>query len=93
MVWDTDRIAVPLEDVGDANGSHGNLLLVRNALVQQMHQLILPGMEPRGAMVTDMMIVGQPLRIVNAHLGLFAGADRQDHAIAGASDPADGRSE
>ncbi len=48
MVWDTDRIAVPLEDVGDAHGSHGNLLLVRNALVQQVHQLILPGVEPRG---------------------------------------------
>jgi endonuclease/exonuclease/phosphatase family metal-dependent hydrolase len=68
---DLGLIAVPLDGVGAAHGWHGNLLLVRNALVQQVHQLILPGLEPRGAMVTDLMIAGQPLRIVNAHLGLL----------------------
>ncbi len=71
---DLGLIAVPLEDVGDAHGWHGNLLLVRNALVQEVHQLILPGLEPRGAMVTDMTIAGQPLRIVNVHLGLLPGS-------------------
>jgi endonuclease/exonuclease/phosphatase family metal-dependent hydrolase len=69
---DLGLIAVPLDGVGAAHGWHGNLLLVRNALVQEVHQLILPGLEPRGAMVTDMMIAGQPLRIVNAHLGLLS---------------------
>jgi endonuclease/exonuclease/phosphatase family metal-dependent hydrolase len=58
--------------VGDAHGWHGNLLLVRNALVQEVHKLILPGLEPRGALVTDVMIAGQPLRVVNAHLGLLS---------------------
>jgi endonuclease/exonuclease/phosphatase family metal-dependent hydrolase len=71
---DLGLIAVPLDGVGDAHGWHGNLLLVRNALVQEVHQLILPGLEPRGAMVTDMVIAGQPLRIVNAHLGLLPGS-------------------
>ena len=68
---DLGLIAVPLDGVGVAHGWHGNLLLVRNALVQEVHQLILPGLEPRGAMVTDLVIAGQPLRIVNAHLGLL----------------------
>ena len=65
---------MPLEGVGDAHGWHGNLLLVRNALVHEVHQLILPGFEPRGALVTDMLIDGQPLRVVNAHLGLLPGS-------------------
>ena len=69
---DLGLIAVPLDGVGAAHGWHGNLLLVRNALVQEVHQLILPGLEPRGAMVTDLVIAGQPLRIVNAHLGLLS---------------------
>ena len=69
---DLGLIAVPLDGVGDAHGWHGNLLLVRNALVQEVHQLILPGLEPRGAMVADMMIAGRPLRVVTAHLGLLA---------------------
>jgi endonuclease/exonuclease/phosphatase family metal-dependent hydrolase len=68
---DLGLVAVPLDGIGDAHGWHGNLLLVRNALVQEVHQLTLPGFEPRGAMVTDLMIAGQPLRVVNAHLGLL----------------------
>jgi endonuclease/exonuclease/phosphatase family metal-dependent hydrolase len=71
---DLGLIAVPLDDAGEAHGWHGNLLLVRNALVQEVHQLILPGLEPRGALVTDLVIAGRPLRIVNAHLGLWPGS-------------------
>lgn len=71
---DLGLIVVPLDGVGDAHGWHGNLLLVRNALVQEVHQLVLPGLEPRGALVTDLKIEGQPLRIVNAHLGLLPGS-------------------
>ncbi len=68
---DLGLVAVPLAGVGAAHGWHGNLLLVRNALVHEVHQLILPGFEPRGAMVTDLVINGQSLRVVNAHLGLL----------------------
>jgi endonuclease/exonuclease/phosphatase family metal-dependent hydrolase len=64
-------IAIPLDQSGPAHGWHGNLLLVRNALVQQVHKLILPGFEPRGAIVTDLEINGQNLRVVNTHLGLL----------------------
>jgi endonuclease/exonuclease/phosphatase family metal-dependent hydrolase len=69
---DLGLIAVPLDGVGDAHGWYGNLLLVRGALVQEVHQVILPGLEPRGALVTDMVIAGQPLRVINAHLGLLS---------------------
>jgi endonuclease/exonuclease/phosphatase family metal-dependent hydrolase len=56
---------------GPAHGFHGNLLLVRGGLVEAVHQLILPGFEPRGAQVSDLVVKGKPLRIVNAHLGLL----------------------
>lgn len=68
---DLGLIAVPLDQTGPAHGWHGNLLLVRNALVQQVHKLILPGFEPRGAIVTDLEIAGQPLRVVSTHFGLL----------------------
>ncbi|MFY9207086.1 MAG: endonuclease/exonuclease/phosphatase family protein [Yoonia sp.] len=73
---DLGLIAVPMDGVGDAHGWHGNLLLVRNALVHEVHQLILPGLEPRGALVTDLTIAGRPLRVVNAHLGLLQASRR-----------------
>lgn len=71
---DLGLIAVPLDQTGPAHGWHGNLLLVRNALVKQVHKLILPGFEPRGATVTDLEVNGRPLRVVNTHLGLLPGS-------------------
>lgn len=71
---DLGLIPVPLDQTGPAHGWHGNLLLVRNALVEHVHKLILPGFEPRGATVTDMEIDGRPLRVVNTHLGLLPGS-------------------
>ena len=68
---DLGLIAVPTESTGDAHGFHGNLLLVRNALVEVVHHLHLPGFEPRGALMTDLQIAGQPLRVISAHLGLL----------------------
>lgn len=63
-------IPIPLGQ-GSAHGWHGNLLLVRDALIQNVHPMILPGLEPRGAIVTDMTVGGRDLRVVNAHLGLL----------------------
>jgi endonuclease/exonuclease/phosphatase family metal-dependent hydrolase len=68
---DIGLIAVPTESIGDTHGFHGNLLLVRNALVEVVHHLHLPGFEPRGALMTDLQIAGQPLRVISAHLGLL----------------------
>ena len=69
----TGLSAVPLADrLGHAaHGWHGNLLLLRNAEVEDARPLTLPGLEPRGAIVADLRVAGQPLRIIAAHLGLL----------------------
>ncbi|PZR00248.1 MAG: endonuclease [Cereibacter sphaeroides] len=61
---------------GLAHGFHGNLLLVRNAEVQDVHYLPLPGLEPRGALIADLVIGKVPMRVVSAHLGLIAASRR-----------------
>lgn len=71
---DLGLVRVPLRDAGPAHGWHGNVLLVRDALVQEVHQMALPGLEPRGAVLTDLTIGGQNLRVVAAHLGLLPGS-------------------
>lgn len=64
---------VPLTDrLGrSAHGWHGNLLLFRGAEIEDARPVTLPGLEPRGAIVADMRVAGQPLRIIAAHLGLL----------------------
>ncbi|MCL1629801.1 MULTISPECIES: endonuclease/exonuclease/phosphatase family protein [Roseinatronobacter] len=54
-----------------AHGWHGNLLLVRGALVERAEAISLPGLEPRGAIMADIRLHGQPLRVITAHLGLL----------------------
>lgn len=54
-----------------AHGWHGNLLLLRGAEVEQAQAVTLPGLEPRGAIIADIRMNGQPLRIITAHLGLL----------------------
>jgi len=64
-------VPVPVEGSGAAHGWHGNLILVRDALVQTVHKLVLPGLEPRGALMADLVVQGRPLRVIAAHLGLL----------------------
>ena len=54
-----------------AHGWHGNLLLLRDAEVEDARAVTLPGLEPRGAIVADLRVAGQPLRVIAAHLGLL----------------------
>lgn len=55
-----------------SHGWHGNLLLLHGgAEVEQARAVTLPGLEPRGAIVADIRINGQPLRVITAHLGLL----------------------
>ena len=68
---DLGLIPVEVNGNGVAHGWHGNLLLVRNALIEEVHKLVLPGFEPRGALMTDIVIEGRPLRVIAAHLGLL----------------------
>src|SRR5690606_16356972 len=50
---------------------HGNVVLYRQGNVMSIHQVDLPGLEPRGALVVDLDLPAGPLRIVAAHLGLL----------------------
>jgi endonuclease/exonuclease/phosphatase family metal-dependent hydrolase len=68
--------------VANGHGWHGNLLLLRKGTVRDVHQIKLPGVEPRGALVVDLDLNDGPLRIVAAHLGLLRRCrDRQAEAI------------
>jgi len=76
---------VPLSDrLGDlAHGWHGNLLVFRNAELEDARVIDLPGFEPRGAIVADLRFAGQPLRVIAAHLGLLKGSRlSQAHRLA-----------
>lgn len=53
-------------------GWHGNTLLVRKgAEVLLERRLVLPALEPRGAVLADIAFGGEVLRVIGMHLGLF----------------------
>jgi len=96
---DMDRLAhecgltpVPLDDPRKDHGWHGNLILFREGVVTDAHQLALPGVEPRGAVVVDLNLAGGPLRIIAAHLGLLRRSrTKQVEALLEVAEADDGR--
>lgn len=67
---------------GPSHGWHGNLIFVRDAKVEAIHPLPLPGLEPRGALLADLTIRDTPLRVIGIHMGLLATSRRaQAHAL------------
>ena len=63
--------AVPFDTRPDSIGWHGNALLVKKDIeVVASTSLPLPTLEPRGAVLADLMIDGAPLRVVGMHLDL-----------------------
>ncbi len=62
---------VPVKVTTKGHGWHGNVLLHRQGTVRDVHQIRLPGVEPRGALVVDLDLPSGPLRIIAAHLGLL----------------------
>ena len=64
---------VPMDFGGRAHGIgwHGNAILVRRGIeVRHAQPLIIPTLEPRGAVVAELRIKGSALRILGAHLDL-----------------------
>lgn len=59
---------------------HGNVLFFREGVVKDVHQLRLPGIEPRGALVVDLDLAAGPLRIIAAHFGLLRHSRAQQAA-------------
>lgn len=81
---ETGLIAVPAEESVRAHGWHGNVLLFRDGAIRDIHREKLPGLEPRGALLTDIELKsGIHLRVVAVHLGLFRASRRQqaDHIL------------
>lgn len=64
--------AVPVSGQLKAHGWHGNVVLFRRGSVRDVHQIKLPGLEPRGAVVAEIELeAGGTIRIVAAHFGLL----------------------
>ena len=52
-------------------GWHGNALLVRRGIEVRHSEIVpLPTLEPRGAVLADLVINGHPLRVIGTHLDL-----------------------
>lgn len=63
--------AVMIENRPDSIGWHGNAILVRKEFeVIHGEPLFLPTLEPRGAVLADLRINGEALRVVGMHLDL-----------------------
>lgn len=62
---------VPISQTPGGHGWRGNALLVRGAEATHSQRVTLPGAEPRGALIVDLLLPGGPLRVVTAHLGLL----------------------
>ena len=67
----TGLTLVPVSAVPGGHGWRGNALLVRGGHVTQVRRLALPGAEPRGALIVDLVMPAGRLRVVCAHLGLL----------------------
>lgn len=68
---ETGLVPVPVTNGHNGHGWHGNVVLVREGMVQDLRQLRLPGLEPRGALVADIDLTAGPVRVMAAHLGLL----------------------
>lgn len=79
----SDWKAVPLGMRARSMGWHGNALLVRkDAQILDSEAIHLPTLEPRGAVMADIVLRGQTLRVVGMHLDLSGlWRRRQAHAI------------
>jgi endonuclease/exonuclease/phosphatase family metal-dependent hydrolase len=72
MERETGLCPVPVSGVAKAHGWHGNAIFFREGLVRDVHQVALPGLEPRGALITEIELKdGSTVRIIAAHLGLL----------------------
>ncbi|MGX7893984.1 endonuclease/exonuclease/phosphatase family protein [Tsuneonella sp. HG222] len=75
---DTPWRAVHLGKRPRALGWHGNAILVRRDIEVVEHDaLVLPTLEPRGAVRADLVVEGRPFRVLGMHLDL-SGLRRRD---------------
>jgi endonuclease/exonuclease/phosphatase family metal-dependent hydrolase len=62
---------VPFDIRHGSMGWHGNAVIVKKHVeILRFEPLVLPALEPRGAVIADVAVHGVPLRIVGMHLDL-----------------------
>ena len=67
----SDYKPVPLDARDGSIGWHGNALLVKKSVeVREHHLFRLPSLEPRGAVLAELVLDGALLRVVGMHLDL-----------------------
>jgi endonuclease/exonuclease/phosphatase family metal-dependent hydrolase len=72
MERETGLCPVPVSGVAKAHGWHGNVVFFREGVIRDVHQVRLPGLEPRGALMTELDLKeGGTFRVIAAHLGLL----------------------
>ncbi len=77
---ETGLVPVPIAGMPKSHGWRGNVLLFKEGMVRDVHQIALPGLEPRGALVAEIELAnGATLRVIAAHLGLLK-VSRQQQA-------------
>jgi endonuclease/exonuclease/phosphatase family metal-dependent hydrolase len=85
-------IPVPIANAKKNHGWHGNVVLIREAAVHDTHQITLPGVEPRGALVVDMEAKSMHLRVIATHFGLLRRSrSQQADAVMESAQAANGR--
>ncbi|SMF76936.1 endonuclease/exonuclease/phosphatase family protein [Allosphingosinicella indica] len=78
----SDYKAVPFEARAGSIGWHGNAILVKRHVDISGHAMIgLPSLEPRGAVLADLKVHGEEMRVVGMHLDL-SGLWRRRQALA-----------
>lgn len=68
---ETPWMPVPLHFRPAAIGWHGNAILVRKGIeVRHAEPIPMPTLEPRGAVMAELVVAGHPLRVIGVHLDL-----------------------
>lgn len=74
---ETGYRAIPFAERAGSLGWHGNAILVRGPIrVLNHRRLAIPAVEPRGAVMADIEVLGRPLRVVATHLSLLGACRR-----------------
>lgn len=77
----TGLVPVPIDTISPlGQGWHGNALFFREGKVRDVHQIHLPSVEPRGALIVEFELQAGSLRVIATHFGLLRRSRAQQAA-------------